>query len=97
MVKANAYGHGSVPLSKYLQRHGFRHFAVASAQEGEELRQAGITGNIHVLGEPRRDKTIKMSVRPAKTQISLGIRTASDQSLRCALRPKVSSCGQRKL
>ena len=27
-----------------------------------------------VLYEPRHDKTSKMSVRPAKTQISLGIR-----------------------
>ena len=26
------------------------------------------------LNEPRHDKTNKMSVRPAKTQISLGIR-----------------------
>ena len=32
--------------------------------------------------EPRHDKTNKMSVRPAKTQISLGIRQ-SDQRLRC--------------
>ena len=27
-----------------------------------------------VINEPPRDKTIKMTVRPAKTQISLGIR-----------------------
>ena len=32
--------------------------------------------------QPHRDKTNKMTVRPAKTQISLGIRL-SDQSLRC--------------
>ena len=32
--------------------------------------------------EPPRDKTNKVTVRPAKTQISLGIRL-SDQSLRC--------------
>ena len=32
--------------------------------------------------EPRHDKTSKMAVRPAKTQISLGI-AQSDQSLRC--------------
>ena len=31
---------------------------------------------------PSRDKTNKVSVRPAKTQISLGI-PQSDQSLRC--------------
>ena len=34
--------------------------------------------------EPPHDKTNKMIVRPAKTQISLGIRP-SDQSLCCAL------------
>ena len=32
--------------------------------------------------EPRHDKTNKVSVRPAKNQISPGIRQ-SDQSLRC--------------
>ena len=34
------------------------------------------------LYEPRHDKTNNVVVRPAKTQISLGIRQ-SDQSLRC--------------
>ena len=34
--------------------------------------------------EPRPDKTNKVTVRPAKTQISLGI-AQSDQSLRRAL------------
>ena len=51
VVKANAYGHGSVQLSKYLQDHGFRHFAVATSLEGEELRAAGINGTIIVLGK----------------------------------------------
>ena len=37
-----------------------------------------------VLYETRHDKTNKMSVHPAKTQIRLGIRP-DDQSLRCAL------------
>ena len=54
MVKANAYGHGSVQVSKYLQDHGFRHFAVATGLEGEELRAAGIKGNIIVLGKSLR-------------------------------------------
>ena len=34
--------------------------------------------------EPRHDKTNKMSVRPAKTQISLGIRPGSSESSLCA-------------
>ena len=34
--------------------------------------------------EPRHDKTNKMTVRPAKTQISLGIRPVRSESLLCA-------------
>ena len=39
----------------------------------------------NLANEPRHDKTNNVAVRPAKTQISLGIRPVSDQSLRCAL------------
>ncbi|MCI9136282.1 MAG: serine racemase VanT catalytic subunit [Lachnospiraceae bacterium] len=48
-VKANAYGHGAVPVSRALQEHGVKSFCVASAAEGIELREAGITGEILVL------------------------------------------------
>ena len=34
--------------------------------------------------EPRHDKTNKMNVRPAKTQISLGIRPVWSESSPCA-------------
>ena len=37
-----------------------------------------------VIFEPRHDKTNKVSVRPAKTQISLGIRPVSSESSLCA-------------
>ena len=47
--------------------------------------------------EPRNDKTNKMTVRPAKTQISLGIRPVWSESSLCVQRPKLSSCGQRRL
>ena len=38
----------------------------------------------YYLFEPRHDKTNKMSVRPAKTQISLGIRPVWSESSLCA-------------
>ena len=53
------------------------------------------------LYEPRHDKTNKMSVRPVKTPISLGIRPVWSESSLCA--PWVAkgasffSCGQRRL
>jgi serine/alanine racemase len=48
-VKANAYGHGAVLVSKALQKQGVKSFCVASAAEGAELRKSGIDGEILVL------------------------------------------------
>jgi len=53
VVKANVYGHGSVPIARCLEAHGYSHFGVVTAQEGEELRNAGIKGYIQVLGMTR--------------------------------------------
>ncbi|SCH46315.1 serine racemase VanT catalytic subunit [Romboutsia sp. 1001713B170207_170306_H8] len=50
VVKADAYGHGAVEISIYLQRLGIKHFAVACIDEAIELRKAGIKGEILVLG-----------------------------------------------
>lgn len=50
VVKADAYGHGSVPVSRALASAGARHFAVATAEEAITLRQAAISGSILVLG-----------------------------------------------
>ncbi len=49
-VKANAYGHGAVPVSKELNRLGVRSFCVATISEGIELRRNGVKGEILILG-----------------------------------------------
>ena len=49
MVKASAYGIGSPQTSKTLQDQGIDYLAVAVADEGVELRKAGITTNIMVM------------------------------------------------
>lgn len=49
-VKANAYGHGAVLVARELNRLGIRDFCVACAEEGVELRRAGICGEILILG-----------------------------------------------
>lgn len=51
VVKADAYGHGAVEVSRTLQEEGLDRLAVAMPEEAEELREAGITLPIHVLGE----------------------------------------------
>ena len=50
VVKANAYGHGAVPTASYLNRLGVHAFAVATVQEGVELRLHGIQGESLILG-----------------------------------------------
>ena len=50
VVKANAYGHGAVPVARKLQDIGVEYLAVASFDEAAELREAGITAQIIILG-----------------------------------------------
>jgi alanine racemase len=56
VVKANAYGHGSIPVTRVLRDEGVRHFAVARPAEAVRLREAGLTERILVLGAPIRDQ-----------------------------------------
>ncbi len=50
VVKADAYGHGLVPIAKRLQERGADYLGVASIDEGIKLRQAGISLPVLVLG-----------------------------------------------
>lgn len=50
VVKANAYGHGSVLIANKLMELGITDFAVATLEEGVELRKNNISGNILILG-----------------------------------------------
>ncbi len=49
MVKASAYGAGSYEVAKTLQDHRVDYLAVAVADEGSELRKAGITSSIIIM------------------------------------------------
>lgn len=50
VVKADAYGHGAVEVSRALEKNGADGFAVSNIVEAEELRQAGIKSPILILG-----------------------------------------------
>ncbi len=49
VVKADAYGHGAVPVARRLSEEGTDRFAVAIAEEGIALRRAGLRGEILLL------------------------------------------------
>lgn len=50
VVKAQAYGHGAVLTASLLNKMGVRSFAVATIEEGIELREGGVSGEILILG-----------------------------------------------
>ena len=67
VIKADAYGHGSVPVAKLLEgRCAF--FGVSSISEALELRQAGIETPILILGHTPSAafaQAIEHDIRPA--------------------------------
>jgi alanine racemase len=52
VVKADAYGHGSVRVAKALRKEGDEHFAVARVSEAVRLREAGVEARIMVFEAP---------------------------------------------
>lgn len=56
VVKADAYGHGTVPVARALERSGVEWLGVALPEEGVALREAGITCPVLCLGGFWRDQ-----------------------------------------
>jgi len=50
VVKANAYGHGAVEVARVAIENGANRLAVARVDEGIQLRQAGISAPILIMG-----------------------------------------------
>jgi alanine racemase len=49
VVKAQAYGHGAIPVSQRLQELGAAMLGVGLVEEGRELREAGITAPLLLM------------------------------------------------
>lgn len=60
VLKADAYGHGAVRVATHLAEQGIDRFAVALVEEGVELRRAGLTADILVMGpcQPEQRETM---------------------------------------
>ena len=50
VVKADAYGHGAVQVSRKLEQLGADYLAVSSLDEARELRRGGVGAPILILG-----------------------------------------------
>ena len=60
VVKADAYGHGEKQAASALQNAGCKNFAVSNLNEAIALRDAGITGQILILGYTPPEETERL-------------------------------------
>ena len=78
VVKADAYGHGAIPIARALEAAGADGFCVAALDEGIALREAGIVSAILVL------YPIPPALARTALDAGLGV-TAGDSALLAAL------------
>jgi len=72
VVKADAYGHGAIEISKAAVRNGVYGLGVANADEGTQLRVGGISAPIIILSpstEYEIDEIIKYNLIPSVSDI----------------------------
>ena len=97
VVKANAYGHGAVEVSRTLLQHGVERLAVATLGEGMELRAAGIGAPILLLwglGAPEAGPAVAADLEPTVYDlagIDLVERAAADAGRRASVHLKIDS------
>lgn len=64
VVKADAYGHGAIEVSRRLLCDGIEYLAVAFTEEAKELREAGINCPILVLFDTDIDDVFRYNLIP---------------------------------
>jgi alanine racemase len=84
VVKANAYGHGAVPVARTALENGATRLAVNRALEGVELRQAGITAPVLILGyslPSEAETVVRWDLTPTVTTVegALALSSMSDR------------------
>ena len=97
VVKANAYGHGAVEISRTLLAAGAERLAVATLDEGLALRAAGVSAPILLLwalGEPEAAPALAADLEPT-VQDGAGIdlleRVAAETGRRASVHLKIDT------
>jgi alanine racemase len=97
VVKADAYGHGAVPISLELERLGVEFLGVAIPDEGVELRRGRVKVPILILGgifEGDVDKIFRFNLTPVafqKDSLKLLCREAEKQRKKVRVHLKVDT------
>jgi len=73
VVKADAYGHGAIEISKFALKNGAVYLGVASADEGVQLRISGIDAPILILSPSpvsEIDEIVKYNLTPSVSDVA---------------------------
>ena len=91
VVKADAYGHGSIQVSKLLQDLGADYLAVSSADEALELRVNGIDMPILILGHTPKEQVGRLIEYHITQAITCKAKADeySEEAVRCGGKLKV--------
>lgn len=91
VVKANAYGHGALPVAQVALANGASQLAVAIPEEGLALRAGGITAPILVLGAffPGQEATFIEAGLTATVIHEAGLRALSARAMAVGKAAKV--------
>ncbi len=91
VVKADAYGHGAVELSKLYHELGADFFAVSNLDEALEIRDAGIEEPILILGYTPPDRCYDLArydIRQAVYSLDYA-RRLSDECMKASVQVKI--------
>lgn len=91
VVKADAYGHGAVEISKKLQAVGADYLAVSSIDEAMELRFNGITMPILILGHTPKEQVNRLICFNITQAVSCEAKAEeySEEAVRCGKTLKI--------
>ena len=101
VVKADAYGHGAVPVARELAAAGCRRLAVASLEEGALLREAEVRLPILLLGgvEAGADEALARGLTPVvhhAGQLAAAARAARARGVRWEVHVEIDT-GMRRM
>ncbi len=92
VIKTNGYGHGAVEIAHLTEGYDYLWgFAVATVEEAMQLREAGITKPILILGFVFRedyDILVRNEIRPAVFKVSMA-RELNEAACRAGVKAKI--------
>ena len=90
IVKANAYGHGAVPVASAALEAGAAGLGVVCVDEGEELRLGGIDAPVLVLGytgPPEAERIVDLRLTPVVGSMRVALALSAAAEARAVTQP----------